>query len=126
MELESDHKFELSQQEDEGDHPNIPLLPLKSPNDEEADDEITPVVHERREEHQFHSGTQKKPKFPLVMMLLSLVFAILGIVAFTRAAYLEKKAATASSSKVPDYFQTTPQIYAGKTLVSKNAVTLRH
>ncbi|KAL8732074.1 MAG: hypothetical protein Q9166_003028 [cf. Caloplaca sp. 2 TL-2023] len=49
-------------------------------------------------------------------MSLSAVF-LLALTTFGRAAFLDKKQASteASSTEVPQYFQTTPEIYAGPT-----------
>lgn len=52
-------------------------------------------------------------------MLVTGFFALTGVVALTRASYLEVRAASSSASAtsatVPQYFQTSPEIYAGET-----------
>ena len=53
-------------------------------------------------------------------------FALMGVVALTRASYLEQRAPSSSTSlasattstTVPQYFQTSPEIYAGKMALS--------
>ena len=56
----------------------------------------------------------------MAIVLFSLFFLILGLVALTRAAWFERRAGTATSGcgstiTVPQYFQTTPQIFTGPT-----------
>lgn len=91
----------------------IPLqyLPVKSV-EEDSVPEATPAG--RVNSH--------KTRCLTVTMLLSLTIALLGILALTRAAYLERKqaspTASGSTSDVPQYFQTTPEIYAGMRVFS--------
>jgi hypothetical protein len=47
-------------------------------------------------------------------MLTSLIPLLVASIGLSEAAYLDHR--QASSSKVADYFQTTPQIYAGKVI----------
>lgn len=51
-------------------------------------------------------------------MLASTLF--LAVVTLADAAYLDKRqattTATSSSTKVPDYFQTSPELFPGKSL----------
>ena len=60
------------------------------------------------------------------------VVAVLLTISLGRAAYLEQRHATATvnshTSKVPDYFQTSPELFAGEllcSLVSEPSQTLR-
>ena len=47
--------------------------------------------------------------------MLSHTFPALALVALSHAAYLEnRQATTTTSSEVPQYFQTSPEIYAGR------------
>lgn len=89
---------------------SIPLeyLPVKT-GDEETDE----AVPDQR---------LSKTLSPTVCTMLVCGFvALLGIVALTRAAYLEKRAsasATTSSTDVPQYFQTEPELFAGMPAVN--------
>lgn len=95
---------------------SVPLqyLPVKT-----GDDETDQAVPDH---------TPLKKSAPTVCtMLLCGSFALLGIVALTRAAYLEKRAstsATASTTDVPQYFQLEPELYAGM-LLAKLIITLK-
>ena len=69
----------------------------------------------------------KGASWPKVTILVSLVISITFILVtmrypaaaalllarFSQAAYLDQRQATATTSKVPDYFQTTPELFAG-------------
>ena len=115
----------------------LPLLPLKSSsphkkgdikedpeddNDDEDDEANNPATS-------FVLPLQNKPNspsllrkltWPTVMMLLSLCFTVLGFVALARAGYLDRRAeSTSASSSVPQYFQTTPEIYAGRSILPR-------
>ena len=57
------------------------------------------------------------------IMLTSACFLILGLVALVRASWFEKRATSscecASTTTVPQYFQTTPEIFAGPTATGR-------
>ena len=54
----------------------------------------------------------------VVFTMISSVLLLVTALSLVRAAWYEKRATTTatSSSKVPQYFQTTPEIFAGKLL----------
>lgn len=116
MEAEYDQKLELPGEGE--DQSTIPLLPLDSIRDFDEEEQLVDGVrstvkprHPSRQED-LRPIPGKRGITYLFIMLASSLLALTGLLALTRAAYLEKKAASSSSS-VPDYFQTTPQIYAG-------------
>lgn len=63
-----------------------------------------------------------KTRSQTAIMLLSAFLATLGLVALAQATYLDKRAgstsaASSSDTAVPQYFQTYPELYAGKLVV---------
>lgn len=84
---------------------------------------------ESSEDEQPSSSSEKPPIPPqqstpaVITMLLAGFLALTGVVALTRASYLDMREvsssasvtnAAAASATVPEYFQTTTEIYAGK------------
>lgn len=71
-------------------------------------------------------NTSRKSSVSVLTMVASFV-VLTGLVALTRASYLEMRAASSSgsvtgaasatSATVPQYFQTSPELYAGKLRV---------
>ena len=98
----------------------IPLQiyhPVKSV-EEEDDVKTEPAVAEGERQRQSPPSAPKTTS-QTVIMLLSAFLAVLGLVALSQATYMDKRAgatsATASSdTAVPQYFQTYPELYAGK------------
>ena len=71
-----------------------------------------------------HTKAASWPKITVfVSLVISITFilvtmkypaaAALLLARFSQTAYLDQRQATATSSKVPDYFQTTPELFAG-------------
>ena len=99
--------------------PSQSYRPLKSAEkDQPLDDVSWPTERQQ--------ASIKQSRIALITMVVVGFFALLGVVALTRASYLEQRAASSSASlnsatasaTVPQYFQTSPEIYAGKITLS--------
>ena len=92
-----------------------PYQPLKSIDEEH-------FVDEASSPRDIKPDSIRTTRGSLVTMLIAGFFALAGVVVLTRASYLEQRAASSSASlasasasaTVPQYFQTSPEIYAGK------------
>ena len=85
-----------------------PPLPLPSSPDTAREEPPLP-------QNFFHSNP-RTTSWAVKMLIASLI--LLSALSLTRAAILEKKqaasTASASTTRVPQYFQTTPEIFTGK------------
>ena len=107
--------------------PEIPLqyLPVKSGQE---DEEVQYTVFT---EEGNGGGKEQGPQQPdslrtrrhTVIMLASLFLLILGLIALARAGWIEKRAnlpaVSSPTTKIPQYFQTTPEIFAGPTATGR-------
>ena len=92
----------------------LQYLPVKS-SEEETDESISvQQLVQPEKPPRTRSST-------LCTMLVCGFVALLGVGALTQAAYLEKRA---SSTDVPQYFQTEPELYAGRRYIQTISVML--
>ena len=89
--------------------------PLNAVEEDQHPDKLSPPTKTEQ------TSTKRRAGVVIIMVVASFL-ALLGVVALVRASYLEHRAATssasASSAKVPQYFQTSPEIYAGGFFMS--------
>ena len=90
----------------------LELDPLPSnPADKASQD---PLSAEELHQRGFFARYSRNPF--AIMALISALFLTVAIIGLVRSAVLEPRATdTASSTNVPQYFQTTPELFAGKT-----------
>ena len=101
--------------------PSQPQLyePLKAVDEDQLQEEPFPPLGNQ-------APPSKRNRTCLVIMVVVGLTALLGIVTLTRASYLEHRAATSSSASatVPQYFQTSPEIYAGECITHYRQISI--
>ena len=112
--------------------PDVPLqyLPVKSGEEDEHISSESIAREEDEDDSADPQGQISQPSKPpqtrslAAVMLFSLLVLILGLAALARAAWFERRAGTvtsdsSSTTTVPQYFQTTPEIFAGPTATGR-------
>ena len=69
------------------------------------------------------SASKRQPTTrTIVFIMIALILVVLMTLSLARAAWFERRQATATpsttSSEVPQYFQTSPEIFAGQPILS--------